>query len=120
MGVEHPQRKKSRQRPVPETSRNDRIVGLRFRRGERHVDGFAQTLRGQAVRTGFGDDVLRELPFRLPIPGLLELTQIFFSRLSHIDLFTAPGLTITRSMPNHISSRRSASDIPSRPHLEEL
>ena len=44
-GVEHPHRKKSGQSPVLETLRNDRVACLRFRRAERHVDGFAQTLR---------------------------------------------------------------------------
>ena len=45
------------------------------------MDGFAQTLRGQAVITGFVDDPLLEVLHRLPILGLLELTQIFFFAL---------------------------------------
>jgi hypothetical protein len=46
LSVEHPCRKKSGESPVLETLRNDRVACLRFRRAERHVDGFAQTLRG--------------------------------------------------------------------------
>jgi hypothetical protein len=43
-----------------------------------------------------------------------------FSPLSYIAVFTVPGSMITTSMPNNISSCRRASDIPSRPALEEL
>src|SRR3984885_3637852 len=43
-----------------------------------------------------------------------------FSPLSYIAVFTVPGSMITTSMPNNISSRRSASDMPSRPNLEAL
>ena len=46
IGVEHPHRKKSGQCPVLETLRDDRVACLRFCRGERHMDGFADTLRG--------------------------------------------------------------------------
>src|ERR1700686_5184603 len=79
--VEHPHRKESEQSPVLETLRNDRVACLRFCRAECHMDGFAQTLRGQAISTCFVDDPLLEVLHRLPILGLLELTQIFFFAL---------------------------------------
>jgi hypothetical protein len=46
LGVEHPRRKQSRQSPVLETLRHNRVACLRFRRGECHMDCFAQSLRG--------------------------------------------------------------------------
>jgi hypothetical protein len=49
LGVEHPRRKKSGQSPVLETLWNDRVACLRFRRAERHMDSFAQTLRGRPL-----------------------------------------------------------------------
>src|SRR5271155_1548873 len=81
LGVDHPCRKKPGKSPVLETLRNDRVARLRFRRAERHVDGFAQTLRGQAISSCFVDDPLLEFLHRLPILGMLELTQIFFFSL---------------------------------------
>ena len=81
LSVEHRRRKKSGQSPVLETLWNDRVARLRFRRAECHVDGFAQTLRGSAISTCFGDDELPEVLHRLPILGLLELTQIFLFAL---------------------------------------
>src|ERR1700719_3972388 len=80
-GVEHPRRKKSGQSPVLETLRNDRVACLRFRRAERQVDGFAQTLWGETISTCLVDDPLLELLHRLPIFGWLELTHIFFFAL---------------------------------------
>src|SRR6202050_2102201 len=76
-GVEHPRRKKSGQSPVLESLLNDCVACFRFCRAERHVDGFAQTLRGIAL-TSFVDDEILEALYRLPILGLPELTQIFF------------------------------------------
>src|ERR1700689_3032237 len=61
IGVKHPRRKKSGQSPVLETLRNDRVACLRFRRAECDVDGFAQTLRGEAISTCFVDDPLLEV-----------------------------------------------------------
>src|SRR5271170_7815631 len=72
LGVEHPRRKKSGQSPVLEALRNDRIACLRFRRGECHEDGFAQTLRGEAIVACFGDDELLEVLHRLPLLGRFE------------------------------------------------
>jgi hypothetical protein len=46
LGVDHPHRKESGQNPVLESLWNDRVACLRPRRAERHVDGFAETLRG--------------------------------------------------------------------------
>jgi hypothetical protein len=40
------------------------------------------------------------------------------SLLLQIGVATAPGATMTTSMPNSISSRRSASDKPSMANLE--
>ena len=81
LGVDHPRRKKPGQYPVLEPLGNDGVAHLRLRRAERHVDGFAQTFRGQAVGTRFGDDKLLEFLHRLPILGRLELTEIFFLAL---------------------------------------
>src|ERR1700677_1442126 len=79
--VEHPHRKESEQSPVLETLRNDRVAWLRFCRAQCQMDGFAQTLRGEAISTCFVDDPLLEVLHRLPILGLLELTQLLFFAL---------------------------------------
>src|ERR1700730_17388808 len=78
LSVDHPCGKEPGQSPVLETLRNDRVTRFWFRGGERHVDGFAQTLGGQAVRACIGDDELLEFLHRLPIRSRLELAQVFF------------------------------------------
>src|ERR1700685_2382801 len=67
--VEHPLRKESEESPVLETLRNDCVACPRFRCGERHMNRFTQTLRGQAISTCFVDDPLLELLNRFPILG---------------------------------------------------